>query len=120
MFEFTMLHASFPNFFIILRCYSVIWKQLSISNDRNRVRCEVSGHSQDGASTDMFKNPSVNSLKGDLSNATTFNLSLFSLVNTLNVNTNLGLEGEDGKTDHDGGSEEKGLINQNIAVQCNK
>jgi hypothetical protein len=34
--------------------------------------------------------------------------------------TNLGLEGEDGKTDHDGGSEEKGLINQNIALQCNK
>ncbi len=39
-------------------------------------------------------------------------------VNSILMNTNFGLEGEDGKTDHDGGSEEKGLIHQNIALQC--
>jgi hypothetical protein len=116
MFEFTMLHASFPNFFIILRCYTVIWKQLSISNDRNRVRYEVSGHSQDGACTDLFENPSVNSLKGDLCHH--IQPISFLIGQYFNVNTNPGLEGEDGKTDHDGGSEEKGLIHQNIVLQC--
>ncbi len=39
---------------------------------------------QDGAWTDLFENLSVNSLKGDLSNATTFKPPLFLLVNTLN------------------------------------
>ncbi len=38
----------------------------------------------DGASTDLFEHLSVNSLMGDLSNATTFNPPLFSLVNTFN------------------------------------
>jgi hypothetical protein len=38
MFEFTTWLASFPDFFIILQCYTVIGKQLIISNDRNRVR----------------------------------------------------------------------------------
>ncbi len=33
---------------------------------------------------DLFENLSVNSLKGDLSNATTFKPTLFSLVNTFN------------------------------------
>ena len=42
----------------------------------------VLGLSQDGACTDLFQNLSVNSLKGDLSNATTFKLPLFSLDNT--------------------------------------
>jgi len=41
----------------------------------------VLGHSQDGACTNLFKNLCVNSLKGDLSNATTFNPPLFSMVN---------------------------------------
>jgi hypothetical protein len=36
----------------------------------------------DGACTDLYENLSVNSFKGDLSNATTFNPPLFSLVNT--------------------------------------
>ncbi len=44
-------------------------------------RWEVLGLSQDGAFI-LFENLSVNSLKGDLSNATTFNPPLFSLVNT--------------------------------------
>jgi hypothetical protein len=35
--------------------------------------------------TDLFENLSVNSLKGDLSNATTFNQHLFSLVNTFKI-----------------------------------
>ncbi len=79
---FTTWLASFPDFFIFLRCYTVIGKQLMISNDRNRVRWEVLSLSQDGALTDFFENLSVNILKGDLSNATTFNPPLFSLVNT--------------------------------------
>jgi hypothetical protein len=33
----------------------------------------------------LFENFSVNSLKGDLSNSTTFNPPLFSLVNTFNL-----------------------------------
>jgi hypothetical protein len=55
-----------------------------ISNDRNRVRWAVLDLSQDGACTESFYNLSVNSLKGVLSNATTFkfNPPLFSLVNT--------------------------------------
>ncbi len=68
--------------FIQLRRYTVIWKQLLFANDRNRVRGAVLGLSQDGACTDLFENLSVNSLKGDLSNATTFKPPLFSLVNT--------------------------------------
>ncbi len=63
---------------------TVIGWQLLISNDRNRVRWAVLGLSQDGACTDLFENLRVNSLKGDLSNATTFNPPLFSLVNTFN------------------------------------
>jgi hypothetical protein len=61
---------------------TIIGKQLLISNDRHRVRWVVLGLSQDGACTDLFENLSVNSLKGDLSNATTFNPPLFSLVKT--------------------------------------
>ncbi len=37
---------------------------------------------QDGACTDFFENLSENTLKGDLSNATTFNPPLVSLVDT--------------------------------------
>ncbi len=59
-------------------------KQLLLSNDRNRVRWVVLGLSEDGVCTDLFKNVSVNSLKEDLSDATTFNPPLFSLVNTFN------------------------------------
>jgi hypothetical protein len=53
-----------------------------LSNDKNRVRWAVLGLSQDGACIDLFENLSVNSFKGDLSNATTFKLPLFSLDNT--------------------------------------
>jgi hypothetical protein len=87
MFEFTTWHASFKGFFIQLRRNTVIWKQLLFANDRNWVRGAVPGLSQDGACTDVFENLNVNSLKGDLSNATTFNPPLFSLVNTFNVNS---------------------------------
>ncbi len=48
------------------------------------VRWVVLGFPQDGACTDLFENLSEISLKGDLSNATTFNPALFSLVNTFN------------------------------------
>jgi hypothetical protein len=82
MFELTTWHASFADFFLKLRHYTVIGKQLFISNDRNRVRWVVLGLLQDGACIDLFENLSVNSLKGDLSNATTFKLPLFSLDNT--------------------------------------
>jgi hypothetical protein len=52
------------------------------ANIVNRVRGAVLGLSQDGGSTDLFENLSVNILKGDLSNDTTFEPPLFSLVNT--------------------------------------
>ncbi len=65
--------------------YIVIWKQLFISNDKNRVRWVVLGLLQDGACTDLVENLSVNSLKGDLSNATIFYPALFSLVNTFKL-----------------------------------
>ncbi len=44
---------------IKLRPYTVIWKQLLISNDKNRVRCALLGLSQDRACTDLFENLSV-------------------------------------------------------------
>ncbi len=74
----------FPGFFISLRCYTVIGKQLLISNDKQG-SLSVLGFSQDGACTDLLENLSVNSLKGVLSNVTTFNPPLFSLVNTFYV-----------------------------------
>ncbi len=46
------------------------------------VRWVVLGLPQAGAYTDLFENLSEISLKGDLSNATTVNPPLFSLVNT--------------------------------------
>jgi hypothetical protein len=82
MFEFTTWHASFPDFCKSLRHYTVIGKKLLLSNDRNRVRGAVLGLSQDGASTNLFENLSENHLKGDLSNAATFNPPLFLLANT--------------------------------------
>jgi hypothetical protein len=85
MFEFTTWHASFADFFIQLRRYAAIWKQLLFANDRNRVHGAVLGLLQDGDCTDLFENLSVNSLKGDLSNATIFKPPLLSLVNTFNV-----------------------------------
>jgi hypothetical protein len=39
-------------------------------------------HRMGPALSDLYENLSVNSLKGDLMNATTFNPPLFSLVNT--------------------------------------
>ncbi len=68
MFECTTWHASFTDFFIKLRRYTAIWKQLLFANYRNRVRGAVLGLSQDGACTDLFENLCVNRLKGDLSN----------------------------------------------------
>ncbi len=43
----------------------------------------ILGFSQDGACTDLLENLSMNGLKGVLSNASTSNPPLFSLVNTL-------------------------------------
>jgi hypothetical protein len=43
------------------------------------------GLSRDGACTDLFENLSMNSLKGDLLNGTTFKPPLFSLVNTFKI-----------------------------------
>jgi hypothetical protein len=59
-------------------------KKIIVSNDRSRVRRAVLGLSLDGASTNLFENFRENSLKRDLSNDTTANPSLFSLVNTFN------------------------------------
>ncbi len=55
------------------------------ANNRNRVHGAVLDLSRVGACTDLFQNLSVNSLKGDLSNTTTFKPPLFSLVNTFNA-----------------------------------
>jgi hypothetical protein len=55
------------------------------ANDTNRVRGAVLCLSQDGACTNLFENFSENNLKGDLSNDTTDNPPLFSLVNTFNL-----------------------------------
>jgi hypothetical protein len=82
MFEFTTWHAGFVDFLISLRHYTVIGNQLFISNDRNKVRWVVLELLQDGTRTDFFENLSENTLKGDLSNDTTFNPPLFSLVDT--------------------------------------
>jgi hypothetical protein len=65
------------------RNYAVIWKQLLIANDRNSL--VVLGLSQDEACKDLFENLNENILKGDLSNATTVNSPLFSLVNTFKI-----------------------------------
>jgi hypothetical protein len=62
---------------VAARQYSVIGKQLLLSNDRNKVL----GLSEDGTCTDLFGNLRVNSLKRDLSNNTTVKPPLFSLVN---------------------------------------
>ncbi len=63
----------------------LLFAEILISSDINRVRWVVLGFSEDGACTDLFENVSVSSLKRDLSNATTFNPPLFSLVNTFKV-----------------------------------
>ncbi len=65
--------------------YAVICKQLLNATDINRFRQVVLDLLQDGACTDLFENLSENSLKGDLSNATTFNPPLFSLVDTFKI-----------------------------------
>jgi hypothetical protein len=75
-------------FFIKLRRYTAIWKQLLIANDTKRVPRAAQGLSQDGACTDSFENFRENSLKGDLSNNITLNTPLYSLVNTFNNNKN--------------------------------
>ncbi len=66
------------SFFVLLRRYTAIWKQLLFASDKSGA---VLGLSQDGACTDLFENLSVNSLKGDLSNVTSFKPPLFSMVN---------------------------------------
>ncbi len=71
--------------FVAAQHYAVIWKQLLIPNDRNRVRWAVLGLSQDGVWADLFENINENSLKRDQSNDTKFNPPLFSLVKTFNV-----------------------------------
>ncbi len=53
-----------------------------LANSRNRVRRAVLGPSQDGACTNLCDNFREISLKRDLSNDTTVNPPLFSLVNT--------------------------------------
>ncbi len=75
------------DFFIHLRHYSVICKQLLFSNNRDRVRWTVLGLWQDEGWTDLFQNFSVNSLKWDLSNNTTVNPPFFhwSIVYTFKV-----------------------------------
>ncbi len=65
--------------------YADIEKQLLLANSRKRVRGAVLDLSQDGACTNLFENFREISLKQDLSNDTTVNPPLFSLVNTFNI-----------------------------------
>jgi hypothetical protein len=58
--------------FVAARHDADIGIQLLFANIRNRVRGAVLVLSQTGACTDLFENLSENSLKGDLSNDTTF------------------------------------------------
>ncbi len=68
------------------RHYADIGKQFLFANNRNRVRGAVLCLLQDGACTGFFfLNLSVNSLKGDLLNATTFKPHIFSLVNAFKI-----------------------------------
>ena len=67
---------------VAARHYAAICKQLLNANDINRFRQVVLDLLQDGACNDFFENISENSIKRDLSNATTFNPPLFSLVDT--------------------------------------
>ncbi len=60
-------------------------KQLLFANNKNRVCWAFLCRSQDGAWIDLFENHSENSIKPDLSNETTVNPSLFSLVNTFKM-----------------------------------
>ncbi len=63
MFEFTTWHASFTDFFIKLRHYTGIGKQLLFANNRNRVCSADKGLSEDGACAILFENFRENSLK---------------------------------------------------------
>jgi hypothetical protein len=80
-----MWHTSFTDFFLKLRRHTAIWKHLLFASDRNRVRGAVLGLSQDGACANLFENFREHRLKQDLSNDTTINLPLFSLVNTFKL-----------------------------------
>jgi hypothetical protein len=90
--------CTLPLFQISVRCekcvaarhYAVICKQLLNANEINRVRWVVLDLLHDGDCTDFFENLSENRLQGDLSNAATFNPSLFSLVDTFNPEFYLG------------------------------
>ncbi len=65
---------------VAARHHAVIGKQLLLSNDRNKVL----GPSESGTCADLFGNLSGNSLARDLSNNTTVNPPLSSLVKTFN------------------------------------
>jgi hypothetical protein len=65
------------------------WEPIIYFNRQNRVRCVVLGLLQDGACTVFFENLRENTLKGDLSNATTFKPPLFSLVDTFKYKTSV-------------------------------
>ncbi len=67
---------------VTARHYADIGIQLWFSNNRNWVSWAVLGLSQDRACTNLFENFRENSLKQNLSNDTTVNPPLFSLVNT--------------------------------------
>jgi hypothetical protein len=60
--------CKFPRFFISLGHYTVVGKQLLISNDRNKVRWAVLYLSHDSFCTDSFETFSVKSLMQDQSN----------------------------------------------------
>jgi hypothetical protein len=84
MFESTTCHASFLDFFINLRRYTFIGKQLNIDfkwqkQDSLSSFRPLTGW---GACTNFFENFRESSLKRDLSNDTTVSPPPFSLVNT--------------------------------------
>jgi len=79
----------FRIFFIKLRRYTAIWKQLLFAMIQEGVRGAVLGLSKDGVCTDSYENFRKNRLKGYLLNDITSNPSFFSLVNTFKKKYNI-------------------------------
>jgi hypothetical protein len=89
----TCMACMFPGFFQKPPKRYHYWKQLLISNDRNRIRWAVLDLLQDRVCTDLFENHNMESLKRDLPKGATFNPPLFSLVNSFKRIYYLGLWG---------------------------
>ncbi len=80
IFELTTWHASFPDFF-----HKVIGSNYCLQMIQTGFVEQFYASHRMGPAPNLFENFSENNLKGDLSNDTTDNPPLFSLVNTFNL-----------------------------------